>query len=183
MDDYKSEPLAWYQPSSPLLEQFALSKAIDTQAKGATQFGQAMQVLASPFSFIAGAGAGYLADSNQERNMALQDQFTQQGVAYKSDMQGNISPVDNRGLVDAMFGAGGVNSRGGVTGLLGSLFGGGAPVNSGPYGGYVVDSQGQPVRSGDGFLSYGDGPQGWGLGQGVAVSGTGDDESEAGYWG
>jgi hypothetical protein len=158
MDDYKSEPLAWYQPSSPLLEQYALSKAIDTQAKGAKQFGQALQVLASPFSFIAGAGAGYLADNNQERNMELQDQFTRDGVAYKSDMQGNIVPIDNRGLVDAMFGAGGVNGRGGVTGLLGSLFGGGAPTAPQQYGGYVVDGSGRPINSGSGFLSYGSGP-------------------------
>lgn len=166
-----------------MLEQYALSKAIDPQAKGATQFGQALQVLASPLSFIAGAGAGYLADENQERNMELADQFTQQGVAYKSDMQGNIVPLDDRGLIPTMFGAGGVTGAGGSSGLLASLFGGGAPSAPQHYGGYVVDSQGQPVRSGDGFLSYGDGPQGWGLGQGVAVSGTGDNESEAGYWG
>lgn len=172
--------MSWYQPNSNLLERYALSNMIDPQASA---FQQIAQVAISPVSTVLGAGAGYLADKNQERNMELQDHFSKNGIPYKSDMQGNIVPLDNRGLLSTMFGAGGVTGAGGSGGLLGSLFGGGAPVNSEPYGGYVVDSQGQPIRAGDGFLSYGDGPQGWGAGQGVAVSGTGDDESEAGYWG
>ena len=150
--------MPWYQPNSPILEQYALSRAIDSQSKGANQFGQVMQVLASPLSYIAGAGAGYLADKNQERNMELQDHFSKNGIPYKSDMQGNIVPLDNRGLIPTMFGAGGVTGAGGSGGLLASLFGGGAPSAPQHYGGYVVDGSGRPINSGSGFLSYGSGP-------------------------
>ena len=147
--------MPWYQPNSPMLEQYALSKAIDPQASA---FEKIAQVALNPVSTMLGAGAGYLADKNQERNMELQDHFSKNGIAYKSDMQGNIVPLDDRGLLSTLFGAGGFTGSSGSGGLLASLFGGGAPSAPQHYGGYVVDGSGRPINSGSGFLSYGSGP-------------------------
>lgn len=147
--------MPWYQPNSPILEQYALSRAIDPQASA---FEKIAQVALNPVSTMLGAGAGYLADKNQERNMELQDHFSKNGIPYKSDMQGNIVPLDDRGLLSTMFGAGGFTGAGGSSGLLASLFGGGAPSAPQHYGGYVVDGSGNPINSGSGFLTYGSGP-------------------------
>ena len=149
--------MPWYQPNSNFLESYALRNAIDPQANPFKQFAQ---VLANPTGTLLGAGAGYLADKNQERNMELQDYFTQNNIPYKSDMQGNIVPL-NGGLLPSLFGVGGMTGAGGVGGLLGSLFDGGGPsmMSDAYHGGYVTDGSGNTIRSGDGFVTYGAGPQ------------------------
>jgi hypothetical protein len=178
MGDYKSEPLAWYQPNSNPLESYALNNMIDPQASA---FQQIAQVAFSPVSTALGAVAGSFADSQMDNNIDQMDQYGATNTPYATDMFGNVVALGQQtGLLGTLFGGGRTNSN---TNAGGGLFGMFGVNNSTPYGGYVVDGQGQPIRSGDGFLSYGAGPQGWGLGQGVAVSGTGDDQSEAGYWG
>ena len=152
--------MLWYQPNSNFLESYALRNAIDPQANPFKQFAQ---VLANPTGTVLGAGAGYLADKNQERNMELQDYFTQNNIPYKSDMQGNIVPL-NGGLLPSLFGAGGMTGAGGPAGLLGGLFGGGGGGYTAPdahHGGFVRSGDGSIFRSGDGgFVTYGSGPQG-----------------------
>ena len=150
--------MPWNQPNSNFLESFALNNMIDPQASGAKQFAQ---VLLKPIATIAGVGAGYLADKQQERNMELQDYYTKNNIPYKSDMQGNIVALNGGGLLPSLFGAGGMTGAGGAGGLLGGLFdGGGFPMMSNAYhGGYVTDGSGNPIRSGDGFVTYGAGPQ------------------------
>ena len=151
--------MPWYQPKSNFLESYALRNAIDPKASA---FEKIAQVVVNPTGTLLGAGAGYLADKNQERNIELQDYFTKNNIPYKSDMQGNIVPLDNRGLLSALFGAGGVTGSGGAGGLLGGLFGGGGYMApDAHYGGFVRSGDGSIVRSGDGgFVSYGEGRQG-----------------------
>ena len=152
--------MPWYQPNSNFLESYALRNAIDPQASA---FKQITQVLANPVGTALGAGAGYLADKNQERNMEMQDYFSKNNIPYKSDMQGNIVPMNGGGLLSSLFGAGGVTGAGGVGGLLGSLFDGNGPsmMSDARHGGFVRSGDGSIVRSGDGgFVSYGDGRQG-----------------------
>jgi hypothetical protein len=55
------------------------------------------------------------------------------------------------------MGMGGTGGTGGG-GLLG-LFGGGSAPAPQHYGGYVIDASNNPIRSGDGFVTYGSGPQ------------------------
>ena len=151
--------MPWNQPNSNFLESFALNNMIDPQASGAKQIAQ---VFLKPIATIAGVGAGYLADKQQERNMELQDYYTKNNIPYKSDMQGNIVPLNGGGLLPSLFGAGGVTGAGGAGGLLGGLFGGGGyTAPDAHYGGFVRSGDGSIVRSGDGgFVSYGDGRQG-----------------------
>lgn len=151
--------MPWYQPNSNFLESYALRNAIDPQANPFKQFAQ---VLANPVGTALGAGAGYLADKNQERNIELQDYFTKNNIPYKSDMQGNIVPLNGGGLLPSLFDAGGMTGAGGAGGLLGSLFGGGGyTAPDAHYGGFVRSGDGSIVRSGDGgFVSYGEGRQG-----------------------
>ena len=178
MGDYKSEPLAWYQPNSNPLESYALNNMIDPQASA---FQQIAQVAMNPVGTALGAVAGSFADRQMDSNIDQMDQYGATNTPYATDMFGNVVALGQQtGLLGTLFGGGRTNSN---TNAGGGLFGMFGVNNSTPYGGYVVDGQGKPIRSGDGFLSYGAGPQGWGLGQGVAVSGTGDNESEAGYWG
>lgn len=178
MGDYKSEPLAWYQPNSNPLESYALNNMIDPQASA---FEQIAQVAMNPVGTALGAVAGSFADRQMDSNIDQMDQYGATNTPYATDMFGNVVALGQQtGLLGTLFGGGRTNSN---TNAGGGLFGMFGVNNSTPYGGYVVDGQGKPIRSGDGFLSYGAGPQGWGLGQGVAVSGTGDNKSEAGYWG
>ena len=165
--------MPWYQPNSNFLESYALRNAIDPQANPFKQF---VQVLANPIGTALGAGAGYLADKNQERNIELQDYYTKNNIPYKSDMQGNIVPLNGGGLLPSLFGAGGMTGAGGAGGLLGSLFsgGGGGVGPTGHYGGYVVDGSGNPIRSGNGFVTYGDGPSSSNV---VSIDGTSYDLS------
>ena len=153
--------MPWYQPNSNFLESYALRNAIDPQANPFKQFAQ---VLANPTGTLLGAGAGYLADKQQERNMELQDYYTKNNIPYKSDMQGNIVALNGGGLLPSLFGAGGMTGAGGPAGLLGGLFGGGGGGYAAPdahYGGFVRSGDGSIFRSGDGgFVTYGSGPQG-----------------------
>ena len=165
--------MPWNQPNSNFLESFALNNMIDPQASGARQIAQ---VLLKPAATLAGVGAGYLADRQQERNMELQDYYTKNNIPYKSDMQGNIVALNGGGLLPSLFGAGGMAGAGGPAGLLGGLFGGGGGGGgpTGHYGGYVTDSSGNMVRSGDGFVTYGSGPQSSNV---VSIDGTAYDLS------
>ena len=168
--------MPWYQPNSNPLESYALNNMIDPQASA---FEQVAQVAMNPVGTALGAFAKSFADRQMDENIALMDESAKTDTPYATDMFGNVVAVGQQGgLLGALFGGGKTNSN-----AQGGLFGMFGVNNSTPYGGFVVDGQGKPVRSGDGFVSYGAGPQGWGLGQGVAVSGTGDNPSEAGYWG
>lgn len=168
--------MPWYQPNSNPIESYALNNMIDPQ-KSAWE--KVATVAMNPLGTVLGAVAGSFADRQMDQNIALMDQFAETNTPYATDMFGNVVAVgEQKGLLGSLFGGGKTNSnpQGGLFGMLGVN-------NPTPYGGYVLDGQGQPIRVGDGFLSYGAGPQGWGFGQGVAVSGTGDNPSEAGYFG
>lgn len=148
--------MPWYQPKSNPLEAYALKNTIDPQAPW---YKQALQAIGSPFGTAVG---GLLADRSfdqMDQNEALKAEYRAKGIPIHTDMYGNVVPVGgSAGSVASFFRGLGFGGNSGLLGSLGSSGGSGAP--SPYYGGYVRDGSGSPVRSGDGFVTYGSGPQG-----------------------
>jgi len=172
MADYKIEPLKWYQPASNPIENFALRGAAEQERLAkAPWYEKAINFAASPFSTMVG---GLLADQSFnrsfdqiEQNEALKDEYRAKGIPIRTDMYGNVVPVGgSAGTVASFFRGLGAGNNSGLLGALGSSGGGGTA--SPYYGGYVVDSMGNPIKSGSGYVTYGSGPnlnEGAGAGQ------------------
>ena len=147
--------MPWYQPKSNPLEAYALKNTIDPQAPW---YKQAIQALGNPFGTAVG---GLLADrafDQMDQNEALKAEYRAKGIPIHTDMYGNVVPVGGgAGSIASFFRGLGFGGNGGLLGSLGSGGGSGAP--SPYYGGYVRDASGNMIRSGDGFVTYGSGPQ------------------------
>ena len=162
--------MPWYQPKSNPLEAYALKSTID---RGTTEnpvplWKQALQALGSPIGTMTG---GLLADRSfdqMDQNEALKAEYRAKGIPIHTDMYGNVVPVGgSAGSAASFFRGLGFGGNGGLLGSLGSGGGSGAP--SPYYGGYVIDAGGNMIRSGDGFVTYGSGPQSSNV---VSINGT-----------
>jgi hypothetical protein len=149
-------PYLFGQPLSNPVEAYALRNQIDSQAPW---YEQALQVMASPIGTAMGGLAADRAFAAMDQNERVLAELQAAGVPITTDRYGNYIPAGGSNGLLASFGRsmgmGGGSTGGG--GLLGAY-----------YGGYVIDGSGNPVRSGDGFLTYGSGPnlnEGAGAGQ------------------
>ena len=140
------------QPLKPLnnpVEAYALRNAVDSQAPW---YDQALQVMSNPLGPMFGGLAADRAFDAMDDNDRVLAELKAAGVPITTDRYGNYIPAGgSNGLLASLgrsMGLGGGGSGGG-NGLLGAY-----------YGGYVRDASGNPIRGGDGFVTYGSGPQG-----------------------
>jgi len=153
-------PYLFGQPTGSPVERYALENTIDSQAPWYEQVGR---VLASPLSPLFGKLAADRSFDAMEQNEKVLEQLKAAGLPVTTDRYGNYIPAGGSNGLLASFGRsmgfGGTGGAGG--GGLMSFFGdSGVSQPSGHYGGYVRSGDGSPVRSGDGFVTYGSGPQG-----------------------
>ena len=142
-------PYFFGQPLSNPVEAYALRNQIDSQAPW---YEQALQVMASPIGTAMGGLAADRAFDAMDQNDRVLAELQAAGVPITTDRYGNYIPAGGaNGLLASLgrsMGLGGGGSGGG-NGLLGAY-----------YGGYVKDASGNPIRGGDGFVTYGSGSQG-----------------------
>ena len=138
------------QPLKPLnnpVEAYALSNKFDSQAPW---YDQALQVMSNPLGPMFGGLAADRAFDAMDDNDRVLAELKAAGVPITTDRYGNYIPAGgSNGLLASLgrsMGLGGGGSGGG-NGLLGAY-----------YGGYVRDASGNPIRGGDGFVTYGSGP-------------------------
>ena len=141
------------QPLNNPVEAYALRNQIDSQAPW---YKQALQVMASPIGTAMGGLAANRAFDAMDQNEKVLAELKAAGIPVTTDRYGNYIPAGgSNGLLASLGrsmgwggGSSGGGSSGGGNGLLGAY-----------YGGYVRDANNNPVRSGDGFVTYGSGPQ------------------------
>ena len=150
------------QPLKPLnnpVEAYALRNAVDSQAPW---YEQVLQVTASPIGTAMGGLAADRAFAAMDQNEKTLAELKAAGIPVTTDRYGNYIPAGgSSGLLSSFgrsMGLGGTGGTGGG-GLLG-LFGGGSVSAPQHYGGYVKSGDGNPIRGGDGFVTYGSGSQG-----------------------
>ena len=152
-------PYMFGQPLSNPVEAYALRNQIDSQAPW---YEQVLQVMASPIGTAMGGLAADRSFAAMDQNEKTLAELKAAGIPVTTDRYGNYIPAGgSSGLLSSFgrsMGFGGSGGAGGG-GLLG-LFGGGSAPAPQHYGGYVRDGSGNPIRGGDGFVTYGSGPQG-----------------------
>ena len=142
-------PYFFGQPLSNPVEAYALSNKFDSQAPW---YDQALQVMSNPLGPMFGGLAADRAFAAMDQNEKTLAELKAAGIPVTTDRYGNYIPAGgSNGLLASLgrsmgFGGG---SSGGGNGLLDAY-----------YGGYVRDGSGNPIRGGDGFVTYGSGPQG-----------------------
>ena len=147
-------PYTFGQPLSNPVEAYALRNQIDSQAPW---YDQALQVMSNPLGPMFGGLAADRAFAAMDQNEKVLAELQAAGVPITTDRYGNYIPAGGSNGLLASFGRSmglGGNAGGGLLGLFG---GGSAPAPQ-HYGGYVRDASGNPIRAGDGFLTYGSGP-------------------------
>jgi hypothetical protein len=151
-------PYFFGQPLSNPVEAYALRNKFDSQAPW---YDQALQVMSNPLGPMFGGLAADRAFAAMDQNERVLAELKAAGVPITTDRYGNYIPAGGSSGLLASFGRsmgmGGTGGTGGG-GLLG-LFGGGSAPAPQHYGGYVIDASNNPIRSGDGFVTYGSGPQ------------------------
>ena len=154
-------PYFFGQPLNNPVERTALQGAV---YENLPWYEQAMQAVFSPTSVLAGGISTDRSFAAMEQNEKVLEQLKAAGIPVTTDRYGNYIPAGGSNGLLASFGRslgfnGGGGSGGG--GLLG-LFGGDSAPAPAPqhYGGYVRDANNNPIRGGDGFVTYGSGPQG-----------------------
>ena len=147
-------PYLFGQPLSNPVEAYALSNKFDSQAPW---YDQALQVMSNPFGPMFGGLAADRAFAAMDQNEKVLAELQAAGVPITTDRYGNYIPAGGSNGLLASFGRSmGLGGNGGLLGILG----GGSTIAPAHYGGYVRDGSGNPVRGGDGFVTYGAGPQG-----------------------
>ena len=143
------------QPLSNPVEAYALRNQLDSQAPW---YEQALQAMGSPIGTAMGGLAADRAFDAMDQNERVLAELKAAGIPVTTDRYGNYVPAGgSTGLLSSLgrsFGFGGGSGGGGLLGL----FGGGSTIAPAHYGGYVRDASGNPIRAGDGFLTYGSGP-------------------------
>ena len=149
-------PYLFGQPLRNPVEAFALENTIDRQAPW---YEQVLQVMGSPLSTALGGVAADRAFDAMDQNEKVLADLQAKGLPVTTDRYGNYIPAGgSSGLLSSFGRSLGFGGNSGLLGALGSGGGFGAP--SAYYGGYVRDASGSPIRGGDGFVTYGAGPQG-----------------------
>lgn len=150
-------PYFFGQPLNNPVEAYALSNKFDSQAPW---YDQALQIMSNPLGPMFGGLAADRAFAAMDQNEKTLAELKAAGIPVTTDRYGNYVPAGGSNGLLASFGRSmGMGGNSGGGGLLG-LFGGGSVSAPQHYGGYVRSGDGSPIRSGDGFVTYGSGPQG-----------------------
>ena len=151
----KNNPYLFGRPLNNPAERIALRNTFDTQAPWYEQIGRAMS---NPFGYALGGVFADRAFDAMDQNEKVLAELKAAGIPVTTDRYGNYIPAGgSSGLLASLGRSFGLGGGSGLLGSLGSSGGFGAP--SAYYGGYVRDASGSPIRGGDGFVTYGAGPQ------------------------
>ena len=151
----KNNPYLFGQPLNNPAERLALRNTFDTQAPWYEQIGRAMS---NPFGYALGGVFADRAFDAMDQNEKVLADLQAKGLPVTTDRYGNYIPAGgSNGLLASLGRSLGFGGNSGLLGGFGSGGGFGAP--SAYYGGYVTDGSGNPIRGGDGFVTYGAGPQ------------------------